>query len=388
MGKISLEELKTELAHGKSQLYLAGVVKITEDTFEEEQTSKNGYTYLRTVFSVKVGEERSIWVSMMGGYSKGNPIIYTFSKKNESLQVNWKTRENSQVLEQVADYALYKIALEKDKEGKLITKKFVSQYDAINYLKEHLEDGMNVVIGAEAKYSLYNDDVQRQFEIKTLALDEGYTDKKKVKHEHRDPAARLSQTYLIEEDSISENYEEELEENGVTTINAYVPQYLGKVDGKEIKKVVALPQQFTVRVKDDNVDGAKALVGSVMKPESSDVVREISMRMNILDGYSTSQVQLEEDDVPDEVKQLIEIGVMSLDDVKREIYVSGDRVSETTFSSIMLDKESRKILKEDKYDVSVLTMPIVDGEETVADDDTSWLSDDEDDDDQVDFNFD
>ena len=79
---------------------------------------------------------------------------------------------------------------------------------------------------------------------------------------------------------------------------------------------------------------------------------------------------------------------MSLDDVKREIYVSGDRVSETTFSSIMLDKESRKILKEDKYDVSVLTMPIVDGEETVADDDTSWLSDDEDDDDQVDFNFD
>ncbi|MEY8736469.1 hypothetical protein AB9M75_04265 [Lactobacillus sp. AN1001] len=382
-----MEELKTELTHGKSQLYLAGVVKITEDTFEEEQTSKSGYTYLGTGFSVKVGEERSVWVSMMGGYSKGNPVVYTFSKKNEPLQINWKTRDNSQVLEQVADYALYKIALEKDNAGKLITKKFVSEYDAINYLKEYLKDGMNVVISAEADYSLYNDDVQRQFKVKTLALDEGYVDKKKVKHEYRDPAARLSQTYLIEENSISTNYEEELKENGVTTINAYVPQYLGKVDGKEIKKVVALPQQFTVRVKDDNVDGAKALVGNVIKPESSDVVREISMRMNILDGYSTSKIQLDEDDVPDEVKQLIELGIMSLDDVKREIYVSGDRVSETTFSSIMLDKESRNILKEDKYDLSVLTMPIVDGEETVDVDDDSWLEDDEDDA-EVDFNFD
>ncbi|WP_347283990.1 hypothetical protein [Lactobacillus taiwanensis] len=381
-----MEELKTELTHGKSQLYLAGVVKITKDTFEEEKTSKSGYTYLRTSFSVKVGEGRSVWVSMMGGYSKGNPVVYTFSNKNESLQINWKNRDNSQVLEQVADYSLFKIALEKDNEGKLITKKFVSEYDAINYLKDHLEDGMNVVISAEADYSLYNDDVQRQFKVRTLALDEGYTDKEKVKHEHRDPAARLSQTYLIEEDSISENYEEELEENGVTTINAYVPQYLGKVDGKELKKVVALPQQFTVRVKDDNVEGAKALVGSVIKPESSDAVREISMRMNILDGYSTSQVQLEEDDLPDEVKQLIEVGAMSLEDVKRETYVSGDKVSETTFSSIMLDKESRRILKEDKYDLSVLTMPIVDGEETVDSDDDSWLEA-EAEDDEVDFNF-
>lgn len=381
-----MEELKTELTHGKSQLYLAGVVKITKDTFEEEKTSKGGYAYLKTSFSVKVGENRSVWVGMMGGYSKGNPVVYTFSKENEPLQINWKNRNNGQVLEQVADYSLFKVALEKDSEGKLITKKFVSEYDAINYLKENLEDGMNVVISAEADYSLYNDDVQRQFKIKTLALDEGYTDKEKVEHEHRDPAARLSQTYLIEEDSVSENYEEDLEENGVTTINAYVPQYLGKVDGKELKKVVALPQPFTVRVKDNNVEGAKALISNVIKPENSDVVREISMRMNVLDGYSTSQVQLEEDDIPDEVKQLIELGIMSLDDVKRETYVSGDRVSETTFSSIMLDKESRRILKEDKYDLSVLTMPIVDGEETVDTDDDSWLTDEEDDD-AVDFNF-
>lgn len=379
----NLAELKKELSHGKSQLYLTGVVKLSEDTFENEKTSKNGYTYKRMGFSVKVGKERSIWVGMMGGYAQGNPIIYAFNKNNEPIQINWKMRNNEQVLEQIAEYSFYKIALEKDNEGKLITKKFVSEYDAINYLKDHLEDGMNVVISAEADYSLYNDDVQRQFKVKTLALDEGYTDKEKAKHEHRDPAARLSQTYLIEEDSISENYEEELEENGVTTINAYVPQYLGKVDGKELKKVVALPQQFTVRVKDDNVEGAKALVGSVIKPESSDAVREISMRMNILDGYSTSQVQLEEDDLPDEVKQLIEVGAMSLEDVKRETYVSGDRVSETTFSSIMLDKESRRILKEDKYDLSVLTMPIVDGEETVDSDD-SWL---EAEDDEVDFNF-
>lgn len=360
-----MTELKNELENGaRRQLYLAGKAKIVEDSFGSKQVSKSGYVYRRAGFAVKVGETRSIYVTLMGGYSQGNPVIYAQNKDNEQMQINWKQRNNPEILKQVADYSFINMAIEKDEDGNLIQKKFLSEYDAIEYMSEHLEDGANVLINATANYSLYNDDTQRDFNITSISLDLGYTDSKTgEKHEARTPAARLTQTYLITSESLSDDYEQELAEEEKTTINAWVPQYLSKLNGESIKRVVALPQKFTVRVKEGNVDKAKLLLDRFIIPEDSDIVREITLRMDILDGYSTSQGKIDLEDLDDEVREMLEMGLTSEEDLNKQLFVSGDRISETTFKEIILDRDTKRIMKADKYTLSVLSMPIVDDDE-------------------------
>lgn len=347
--------LETELRSGVSRFSAYGKVSISADTFPTDAVkAASGYTYKRVSFPVSVGGNNTIYVQMMGGYSPKKPVIYARNTDNDPIEVNWDLRTNENILENIADRSFVKVRLEKDADGKLIEKKFLSEFDAITYMADHLKDGQQVYIGGDVEYRHYNGQIQRSFNMTTVALDE---------NEDRKPSAQLSQTYLIDNTSVDRDWEDQLEEKKQLVVNAYVPQYVGKHEGKQIKKTLAFPQQFVLKATDENMDKRKAIVKRFLLTDE-DVVRELSLLCDLVDGYEESTGNVE---LSDDLKELIKLGFMTEEAAEKQMTIGGNRVRETVLVRPMLRRNNGQpeLMMEDKYapEALVFLQAIMDDEE-------------------------
>lgn len=347
--------LETELHSGVSRFSAYGKVSISADTFPNDAVkAASGYTYKRVSFPVSVGGNNTIYVQMMGGYSPKKPVIYARNTDNDPIEVNWDLRTNENILENIADRSFVKVRLEKDADGKLIEKKFLSEFDAITYMADHLKDGQQVYIGGDVEYRHYNGQIQRSFNMTTVALDE---------NEDREPSAQLSQTYLIDSTSVDRDWEDQLEEKKQLVVNAYVPQYVGKHEGKQIKKTLAFPQQFVLKATDENMDKRKAIVKRFLLTDE-DVVRELSLLCDLVDGYEESTGNVE---LSDDLKELIKLGFMTKEAAEKQMTIGGNRVRETVLVRPMLRRNNGQpeLMMEDKYapEALVFLQAIMDDEE-------------------------
>lgn len=347
--------LETELRSGVSRFSAYGKVSISADTFPTDAVkAASGYTYKRVSFPVSVGDNNTIYVQMMGGYSPKKPVIYARNTDNDPIEVNWDLRTNENILENIADRSFVKVRLEKDADGKLIEKKFLSEFDAITYMADHLKDGQQVYIGGDVEYRHYNGQIQRSFNMTTVALDE---------NEDRKPSAQLSQTYLIDNTSVDRDWEDQLEEKKQLVVNAYVPQYVGKHEGKQIKKTLAFPQQFVLKATDENMDKRKAIVKRFLLTDE-DVVRELSLLCDLVDGYEESTGNVE---LSDDLKELIKLGFMTEEAAEKQMTIGGNRVRETVLVRPMLRRNNGQpeLMMEDKYapEALVFLQAIMDDEE-------------------------
>lgn len=347
--------LETELHSGVSRFSAYGKVSISADTFPTDAVkAASGYTYKRVSFPVSVGDNNTIYVQMMGGYSPKKPVIYARNTDNDPIEVNWDLRTNENILENIADRSFVKVRLEKDADGKLIEKKFLSEFDAITYMADHLKDGQQVYIGGDVEYRHYNGQIQRSFNMTTVALDE---------NEDREPSAQLSQTYLIDSTSVDRDWEDQLEEKKQLVVNAYVPQYVGKHEGKQVKKTLAFPQQFVLKATDENMDKRKAIVKRFLLTDE-DVVRELSLLCDLVDGYEESTGNVE---LSDDLKELIKLGFMTEEAAEKQMTIGGNRVRETVLIRPMLRRNNGQpeLMMEDKYapEALVFLQAIMDDEE-------------------------
>lgn len=347
--------LETELRSGVSRFSAYGKVSISADTFPTDAVkAASGYTYKRVSFPVSVGDNNTIYVQMMGGYSPKKPVIYARNTDNDPIEVNWDLRTNENILENIADRSFVKVRLEKDADGKLIEKKFLSEFDAITYMADHLKDGQQVYIGGDVEYRHYNGQIQRSFNMTTVALDE---------NEDRKPSAQLSQTYLIDSTSVDRDWEDQLEEKKQLVVNAYVPQYVGKHEGKQIKKTLAFPQQFVLKATDENMDKRKAIVKRFLLTDEG-VVRELSLLCDLVDGYEESTGNVE---LSDDLKELIKLGFMTEEAAEKQMTIGGNRVRETVLVRPMLRRNNGQpeLMMEDKYapEALVFLQAIMDDEE-------------------------
>lgn len=363
------QELVKELENGRASFSLWGTVKVDSETFGEEQKSKSGYIYKRANFPVQTGEGRSTYVGLMGGFFPDNKVLKRYNKNsNEMFEIAWEDRKNEQIIEQVSPSALITVRVEhedpEDDSSKLITKQFISEMDAIDYLRDKLHNGEDVYIGGQVDYSYYNDKVQRQLNIHTIALNEPY-----IKDGEQQPAhthdAILRQTYLLDDSSVSKRFKSELEKNHETVISAWVPQYVSKIDGREIKAVRPLPQTFVIQAdgSDEDLERQTKLVEKFIKVPSRDFVRQMGVEATIADGFETVQGEVE---LTDELKELIDLGIMKKEDIEQQMTVTGSSVRKLIFRLPLLDKETKQVFL-DKYDPSVLVVPDIDDDDTKDD---------------------
>ena len=152
------------------------------------------------------------------------------------------------------------------------------------------------------------------------------------------------------------DYEDELEEKGKTTITVHVPQYVGKEEGVEVRKVLPFPQTLVYKANnEDEIKRAKFVIEKFMTVEDDDLVREVVLVVDMYDGVETSTGDFE---LTDDLKDLLDLGVVTEDELKRTSTVSGKRIRENIVLKPYVYKDPRTqqitVMSKDRYDISVL----------------------------------
>lgn len=144
-----------------------GLPQFSEKAFEIGKKGTNNKNWIenRLSLSLHCGEnERLSFADLRGGYVIGKEcFIYAFGKKKDgstdyeqSIKIEWNKRLEQESIDLVGDEFLITVALEKDKDNNLVYKKFLSGYDAVAYVKEHLTKDTPIKVNGKLEYKTYS----------------------------------------------------------------------------------------------------------------------------------------------------------------------------------------------------------------------------------------
>lgn len=310
------------LKKGKAAFNLIGRVKVTDKTFNLDNSYDSGWTDNSMYVGVDCGNGNTVYAEMRSGFfpDKDN-VIRAYSKdekddagKSKSVEIAWEDRLDESLYDSISDSSFLTVGVEKDVKDKTVYKKFLTAYDAVEYLNEHLEDGMIVNVKGTIGYSEYEGNVSTKKEITSIVLS-------KIDDE-ADFKATFSQTILVDSKSIGKKNDDK----GTMELVAYVVDYVGKpkIDGEkiEVKKNVTYPKTFEVAI-NENPEITTKMLQKFFKPKKGKIT-EITVTGNLVEGGST--VNITEDDIPDDIKELIEMGLYSEEEAEKKIAVgNGNR---------------------------------------------------------------
>lgn len=366
------------LKKGKAAFNLIGRVKVTDKTFNLDNSYDSGWTDNSMYVGVDCGNGNTVYAEMRSGFfpDKDN-VIRAYSKdekddagKSRSVEIAWEDRLDESLYDSISDSSFLTVGVEKDVKDKTVYKKFLTAYDAVEYLNEHLEDGMIVNVKGTIGYSEYEGNVSTKKEITSIVLS-------KIDDE-ADFKATFSQTILVDSKSIGKKNDDK----GTMELVAYVIDYVGKpkIDGEkiEVKKNVTYPKTFEVAI-NENPEITAKMLQRFFKPKKGKIT-EITVTGNLVEGGST--VNITEDDIPDDIKELIEMGLYSEEEAEKKIAVgNGNRERrmiivkpDITYVGTGDDRKPTVAFEDGKYDEDDLyfyEQALLDaGAEPSSDDDT------------------
>lgn len=366
------------LKKGKAAFNLIGRVKVTDKTFNLDNSYDSGWTDNSMYVGVDCGNGNTVYAEMRSGFfpDKDN-VIRAYSKdekddagKSKSVEIAWEDRLDESLYDSISDSSFLTVGVEKDVKDKTVYKKFLTAYDAVEYLNEHLEDGMIVNVKGTIGYSEYEGNVSTKKEITSIVLS-------KIDDE-ADFKATFSQTILVDSKSIGKKNDDK----GTMELAAYVIDYVGKpkIDGEkiEVKKNVTYPKTFEVAI-NENPEITAKMLQRFFKPKKGKIT-EITVTGNLVEGGST--VNITEDDIPDDIKELIEMGLYSEEEAEKKIAVgNGNRERrmiivkpDITYVGTGDDRKPTVAFEDGKYDEDDLyfyEQALLDaGAEPSSDDDT------------------
>ena len=325
-----------------SNFNLVGKPIINDYTYKiDEKSEKSNWVYNALNLGVDCGEKHgTVYAEMMGGYSEENENrIYAHGKKDDGsddfstqLIVAWEDRFNDEVLEDVGDLSFITIGLEKTNEGKTYYKKFLSAYDAIAYIKEHLTEDMVINVRGNLKYSSYNDVVQVRKNITSIALSKA-EDSSKYK-------ATFTQSVLIDKDSASlKNIDKD---KGIMFVDTRVLDYVKEVDGIEVRGQYPYKKQFEFAMDFSNEAQCKKIYEKLFKIKKD--ITQTTFEGDFVEGGAVVTTTL--DDLPDEIRDLVEMGVYTEEEACAKCTANGNRERR-----MVLRKPMIKLVGEDKTPV-------------------------------------
>ena len=305
-----------------SNFTLIGKPKINDYTFKiDEISEKSNWRYSSLNLGVDCGEKFGVvYCEMMGGYSEeGSSVIYAHGKNDdgsdnfeEQIIVDWDDRNNEEILETIGDLSFITVGLEKTDKGKTFYKKFLSAYDAIAYIKEHIDEDTVVNVKGTLKYSTYNDKTQCKKVINSIALSKA-DDVSKY-------AARFTQSMLLDKDSASLKTVDK--EKGIMYIDARVLDYVKEINGNEIKGQYPFPKQFEYIFPDlSNAEQCKKIMDKLFKVKKG--ITQATFEGDLIEGGAVVTATL--DDIPDDIKELIECGVFTEEEALVKCSSNGNR---------------------------------------------------------------
>ena len=360
-----------------SSFFIVGEARINDYTYTlDKESEKSDWIYNMMNLGIYCGDNYGIvHAELMGGYSDNRKnVIYTHGIKDDGtddyenrFEIDWEDRFDEDILETVGRGCFLTVGLEKDKKGKVFYKKFLSPYDAIAYINEHLEEDMVVNIKGKLKYSTYNDNTQCKKEINSIVLSK-VEDKEKY-------YARFTQTMLLDKDSIGKIDKE----TGVLEITANVLDYVKTWKEKEVKTNIPFMKEFEYEVDKNDSDKTKKIIKKLFKVTKG--VTEITFEGDLIEGNVTVNSSIDDidDDVLEDVKELLELGLITEEEIN-EKYVGNANRSKR----MVIRKPSIKVVEDEKGEKSFIMLKT---EEKYSEDDLQldFMLDDDDDDEDDDI---
>ena len=310
---------------------LVGEAKINDFTYRiDAKSEKSDWVYNSINLGINCGEKYgNVFCELMGGYgSERDNVIYVHGKKEDGTDdfenpytIDWDDRFDESILADIGDLCFTTVGLEKTDKDKTFYKKFLTPYDTIAYINEHLEDGMVVNVSGSLRYTVYNSTVQCRKEINSIALSTATPDKYR---------ATFTQTILIDKDSCTKDSLDK--DKSSLIIDAYILEKFKEYNGWDLTengkvkggKFVPLKRQFEFPV-DISTDAGKEKVKMVMAKlfKVKKGVTQITFEGEFVETGATVQATL--DDVPDDIKELIEIGVYTEEEALAKCSENGSR---------------------------------------------------------------
>ena len=359
--------------------------KVNDYTYKiDAKSEKSSWIYNSLNLGVDCGEKHgTVYVELMGGYSdERENVIYAHGKDDDGNEdwskqiiVDWEDRFDEGVLEEIGDGSFLTVGLEKTTAGKTYYKKFLSAYDAIAYIQEHLTDGTVVNIRGRLQYSIYNDVTQVRKTIQSIVLSNV--------NEPSKYRANFTQSILIDKESASLKKIDK--DKGVMYVDARVLDYVKELNGVEIKGQYPFAKQFEFEVDLTNPELCKKVVDKVFKVKKG--ITQITFDGDFIEGGATVTATM--DDVPDDIKDLIAIGVYTEEEALEKCSASGSRerrmVLRKPHIKLVGDDKIPTLQKfEQKYTEDDLVidiggdeeeLPFDEDEDSSDDSDMSWLED-------------
>lgn len=284
-----------------SNFTLIGTPKINDYTYKiDEKSEKSAWIYNSMTLGVDCGEKHGVvYCEAMGGYSdERSNIIYAHGKDekgnddfNIKIEVDWDDRFDEELLETIGDLSFITVGLEKTDKGNTFYKKFLSMYDAISYVKEHLTEDMVINVRGNLKYSTYQDKTQIRKNIQSIVLSKVDDPSKYV--------AKFTQSILL--DKTSANLKNSDKDKGVMYVDARVLDYVKEYKGVEIKGQFPYNVQFEFELDFKNETQCKKVMDKVFKVKKG--ITQINFDGEFIEGGAVVTPSLE--DIPEDIRSLI-----------------------------------------------------------------------------------
>lgn len=247
-------------------------------------------------------------------------LIKTMDTDNNKIDIDWDNRFDDDVVKEVANYkkTIIKIGDER--------KEFVSPYDAVDYVAEHIDElnGKKVVVTGQRSKNLYQNKLSNRFQISSI----------RTIDDDDDQPNRLTVNidFFFDKDSFDLadwKNEHKLYINGYTSEyisdtkeTKYVPQQIvfdcGKIDWKNEKhrSLVA----FKLKVLGCEL-GDEDKVSVKLKGKN---VFKIGIKATYVNG--SEKAEFDESMLTDMQREAIELGLNTLDDFRPSGSIYGQRV--------------------------------------------------------------
>ena len=300
-----------------SRFTLVGKAIVNDRTFSIDQRSQSSdYISNRMNLGVNCGSKYgNIYCELWGGYSENRDTFIYVHKKNadgsddfsNTDKIAWEDRTDENILSEIGRSCFIKVGVENTTKGEIFTKEFLSPYDAINYLNEHLKDGTRIRVNGRLKYDYYNGNVRVRKEITRIEV---------VNNDVPDSATFVQSILLTKGCAGAID-----KKTGLCPIDGIVLEYFKTFNNKEVNGCVPLHKSF-------EFDFSRFL----NEPEKIKKIREkfFNVRKGIteikFEGEfieSGSTVQITEDDLDDDIKLQIEFGLRTLEEALQTAAGSG-----------------------------------------------------------------
>lgn len=315
MAKVK-EKKALEKKNWTQSFILVGKACVNDYTFKiDERSNKSDWIYNMINLDVDCGEKYGkVRCELMGGYGleRDNFPIWVHGKDengrddfNNTYQIAFEDRFNEEYLKDIGSLCFLYAGIERDVKEEVAEYKFLHAYDYIKYLSEHLENGMEIRVTGQLRYSVYNGNVQVKKEISKIYF----------KREKDDYGATFKQTILINKDSVGKADKDKC----IFPVTGFVLEKFKEYNGNDLTeggavkggKFVPLRKMFEYEFSPE------------VEPEA--LKRALNLMFKVKKGYNQvtyegvfveggAVIKTTYDDLTDEIKELVDANIYTLEE--------------------------------------------------------------------------